>query len=286
MNASAYRPNHFVSLVKSCYDGDFYEQLPRLPFARAIVFLFLLSLLIAVSALVILAFFWSRLFPTQDAFLSDFDANFPKASLLYAEHQLTTDPSEILLFVGFDETARLRLLNEKPNNPSFRLQINTNLTLEEALETPPHAFGVYAYHDGFYLASDYQNQSFIYADFELDQQLSANKQLIGLLLKNGFPLAQEWLKNLFLITGPLLIFFYHFVGAWVLALLFSVYGIVMLLIMQKKVRFFFLLKLSFYASVPSLVIALATAFLGISIAYIPLLVYLAYYSYGLFVYEN
>jgi hypothetical protein len=286
MKSSPYRPGQFSSLTKSCYDSDFYMNIKNIPFLRALVFLFLFSLIIAAVALVTLAFFWSRLFPTQDAFVKDFQEQFPEVQVTFDGETLVSEPADITLFLGFDESARLRLLKERPYRQALRLQVNSSRPSEEALLDPPQALGVYLYQDALYLQTGFQTQAIPYETFEFDKQLSFDKSLLSIFIESGFPIAQEWLKNLLLITGPMMIFFYHFLGSWILALLFSLFGTVVLLLTKKRIHYFFLIKLSFYSSVPALLIALSTAFFGLSVPFVPLLVYVAFYGYGLHVYEG
>lgn len=285
MSSNPYRPRFFSSLVRSCYDGEFYERIREISFLRALFFLFSLSLVIAAIALVTLAFFWSQLFPTQEAFVQDFEDQFPEVQMSFDGTTFQSEPSEITLFLGFDETARLRLSQENNSHQSLRLQINTEKQLDDALQDPPQALGVYLYNDGLYAATGFSGQSAVYESFEFQREINADKKLLSVFIQSGFPIAQDWIKNLLLVTGPMMIFFYHFVGAWILALIFSLIGVMTLLMKKQKIQYSFLIKLSFYSSVPALVIAMATAFFGISVSFLPVLVYSAFYLYGLSVYE-
>ncbi len=286
MKKTPYRPGYLSSFVKSCSDTDFYHRIKDISLFRAIMFLFLFSLFIAVMALISLAFFWSQLFPTQEAFLQDFKDEFPEAQITFDGETFNSDPTEIILFLGFDEETRLRLTQDRPFRQALRLQVNSDRNMAEALIDPPQALGVYIFEDGLYLNTGFQSQQILYESLEFDRTLSFDKSLLAVFIESGFPIAQEWLKNLLLITGPMLIFFYHFVGAWILALIFSLLGSSILLLSQKKIRYSFLIKLSFYSSVPALLIALLTAFLGMSVPFMPLMVYMAFYGYGLWVYED
>jgi hypothetical protein len=286
MKPKSYKAGYLSILVKSCYDSDFYHRIKEVSLFRSILFLFFFSLLIAATALVTLAIFWSRLFPTQEAFVADFKEQVPEVQMSFDGETLSSDPSDITLFLGFDESSRLRIMKDRPFRQALRIQVSSERTLEEALQDPPDALGVYAYGNGLLANTGFQNQSFPYDDFEFDRQLDFDKTLLTLFIESGFPIAQEWLKSLLLTTGPLLIFFYHFVGAWILAILFSLLGMAALLLMQKRFYYSFLIKLSFFSSVPALVVALLTSFMGISVPFIPLLVYLSFYGYGLWVYEK
>lgn len=281
-----YRPSFFDSLLKSCYDTDFYKNISRIPFLRSLVFLVLFSICVGLFALAIMWVFWSQLFPSQQTLISDFDIAVPTIEGQFDGQSLSVEPSDITLLLGYDNQGQFRLSNESLFFEALQLQLHDELSLEEALKEPPSTPGAYLYKDGYILHDSLRNRSSLYTGFGIDQVIEFNKDQLTTLISGFYPLAEEWLKRLFTFLTPALVFFYLIFSSLLLGMFFSFYGLVLFLLLRRKVRILYFLQLSFYCIVPSTLFALITAFLSISVTFMPFIVYSIFYLVGLHVYQE
>jgi len=280
--ASYFTPGFFQSLVQSCYSTEFYHRIKSIRMRRAVGFLFLFSALLAALLLIFLWVFSDRIDVKTETVLEYYDEFVPDFDAQFENNSLQTIPPRMDLFLGYTTDRGIIVEKKESSSTSFIIRIDTDRTLSDAKNIDP---GFYAFRDGIFATNGYQSRTLSYNDFEFDEDISFSKQSLRPMLKLLIPRAIEWTKEALIRVGPVLVLLYVFIGGWIKAVIFSLLGMILLLITNKSINYPFLLRLSFYASVPGVLVFLITALLGIAVPYLPLIVYLLYYYYGLRAYQ-
>jgi len=281
-----YTPGFFPSLVGSCSSPEFYHRIKDISLKRAVVFLLLLSLLVSLVFFVLTSIYFSKHEVRSDEILKYYDQYLPDFEVIFSEGRLETIPSDFSYYFTIDENQELRLQTEQLTSSIFTVQINTQKTREELLGESPELSGVYVLQDAVVLYTGVQNTVVEYTSLEIPEGVAFSKESIRPLLEQQLPGILEWTRRVALQLGTALVFFYTFISSWILALFSSLFGALILLIRQKSIQYSFLLKLSWYAMVPAMLIMLLTHLFSISVPFLPFIIYLCFYYYGLMVYEG
>lgn len=282
---NTYRPGFFSSLVKSCYHGDFYRQISRISFKRSLGFLSILTLLVTIFSFFALWFLVQRIDFSEEKILASFDQAVPAFDAVYDDGILETIPENFELSLGLDPDGTILFEQGYQEDLPLLLRVNTSEDIPDDILTKQRFPGAYLYRDAIFVTGGYGGSSFPYAEFELPGSVSFTKDSLAQVLTLGIPALENWTRGFLLMTAPMVIFIYYFLSNLVIAVIFSLFGMLTLLILQKPIDYAFLIKLSFYAMVPAMVIALAIAVMGAPVMFLPLVVYFAYYCYGLWVFE-
>lgn len=282
-----YSPGFFKSLLDSCSSADFYSRVKDISLKRSVGFLLLLSLLVSITSFVLMSLYFSKYEDRSEEILQAYDQYLPPFEVMLSDGKLETIPSNFSLYFTLDENQEIQVQKEKMSSSIFALQIDTEKTREALLEQPtPPLSGVYVLKDSLVLYTGIQNTVLEYSSLEIPEGIAFSKETIRPELEQHLPIFLEWARKITVQFGTALIFFYTFISSWVLALFSSLFGMLILLIRQKPLQYSFLLKLSFYASVPALLIMLLTHLFSISVPFLPLIIYVCFYYYGLMVYAK
>jgi len=283
--SSSFRPGFFKSLYSSLASTEFYSKISLISFWRSVSFLIFFSLLVAVFSFLSLWYLMDRIELSPERVLTIYDEVIPDFDAMYENNTLETIPEQFELYFGLNPDGELMVMDNDAEALPLHLNIDTTQDIPEIPLDGEFIPGLYAYKDGFSVVSAFGGRSFLYEEFEMNGSLVFTKGSLRALLQAAMPMIAEFSRNFLLITAPLMIFAYSVVSNVFLALLFSIFGILILLIMKKEIRYSFLIKLSFYATVPAVLVAILTALFGISVPFIPMFVYAGYYYYGLAVYK-
>jgi hypothetical protein len=282
-----YSPNIFKILAESCYSTDFYSRVKDISMKRSIGFLLLFSLCVSIVSFVLMSLYFSKHQDRSDEILQAYDTYLPPFEVIYSDGQLETIPSQFSSYFTINENQEIELQEEKMSSSIFVLQVDTEKTSETLLTQQPLPLsGVYVMRDALVVYTGIQNTVLDYSNLEIPQGVAFSKETIRPQLEQHLPTFLDWARKIAVQFGTALMFFYTFISSWVLALFSSLFGILILLIRQKPVQFPFLIKLSFFSSVPAFLILLLTYLLSISVPFLPFIIYVCFYYYGLRVYER
>ncbi|MGE3278248.1 MAG: DUF1189 family protein [Candidatus Altimarinota bacterium] len=281
-----YSPGFITSLIGSSSSPEFYSRIKDISLKRAVGFLLLLSLLVSLVFFVLTSLYFSKHQVRSEEILGYYDQHLPDFEVILSEGRLETIPSDFSYYFTIDENQELRLQKEQLTSSIFTVQVDTQKTREQLLALPPELSGIYVLQDAMVLFTGIQNTVVEYASLQIPEGIAFSKNSIRPLLEQHLPAILEWARRVALQLGTALVFFYTFISSWILALISSVFGLLILLIRQKPIQYSFLIKLSFYAMVPALLIMLLTHLFSISVAFLPFIIYLCFYYYGLMVYEG
>lgn len=279
-----YSPGFFKSLIKGCYDSQFYAEIKNISFKRSIGFLFLFSILAAVVSCLLLLSYFSRHENFSRTILNAYDTHLPAFQATFRENTLEVVPPDFSLYLSVDQNREMKMQTTVSDSSFFVIEVDTAFSHSEFPE--PSLSGIYVLKDALLFSTGIQKSLISYKDLGIPSDITFTKESLRSILEQQLPAILSWVKKITLQIGTALIFFYTFLSSLVLALFSSLYGMAMFLIRRKSIRYLFLLKLSFYATVPASLFMLMTHLLAISVPFLTILVYLCFYSYGLRVYEE
>lgn len=282
----SYSPGFFKSLFESTYNPEFYQRIKDVSFKRSLGFLFLFSLLVSLVSFGLMSHYLSNFQDKKEKILQSYDEHVPAFEVILNENTLETIPSDFSYYFNVNENREFEFQADQIRSTVFTVQVDTQKTREELLTKPPELSGVYVLKDALVLYTGIQNTVIEYSSLEIPPGVTFSKETVRPILEEHLPSILDWGKKIILQAGTALVFFYVFISIWILSLFSSLFGMAVLLIRQNPIRYPFLLKLSFYAAVPALFIMLLTHLLSISVSFLPFIIYVCYYYYGLMVYRQ
>ncbi|MDP3976333.1 MAG: DUF1189 family protein [bacterium] len=282
-----YSPGFLQSLIKCCYSSEFYQKVKDIRLGRSVVFLFLLSFFTALAVGLLLITFFRNLDLNPDRIKEYYDTYVPAFEATFDGETLSTEPSHFGTY--FLEGGRgLEIVNEKTPNADFTFEVDSGRDVADVVADAPVPYGIYAFRDGVYVSDMIQSRAVKYSEMELQLPASftITGESIGEMLKGLTPMFLDILWKIVSLAGLAVTFLYLFLGGWIKAVLFSLLGIPILAIMRKELHYGFLIRLSFYASVPALLFWVITFATSTTVPFLPTLVFLGYYGYGLSAYRT
>ncbi|MDF2379056.1 MAG: DUF1189 family protein [Candidatus Gracilibacteria bacterium] len=274
------QPSLFSSLILSCSSTELYSQVSSIPWWKSLLFLVFYNFL---GALALIALLYSHLFTSgtlQQDILGIYDRIIPEIEGAYSDGNLETEPHELTAVIGIDEASDFYIqknpLKDSVLEYAFKLD-----TLKNISEHTESYIGISVYRNGVVINSGLGNQELAFSEIGIENDFLIT---IGSLRDHLSELLPEILESIRIFTitaGPLLLTLYFVFSGFFQALLFAFFGSFSLLIRKADFAYFDLLKLSFYAGVPSLLFLVVTHILGISISWMPVMIHICFYFIGL-----
>ncbi|MDP2691252.1 MAG: DUF1189 family protein [bacterium] len=282
----SYSPSLLKSLLLSCTDADFYRRIVQVSFWRSVSFLFLLSLLFAFISVFSVSFVFRSVNLTPEFLNELYRETTPVFSGSYRDSQLTVAPSSWKFFIGLNSSGQLISDNKRSSSTLLPVYFNfSDFGTEDATHRAQEA-GLYFFRDGLMFTDGEQSLTRQYSDLEMQLPENFDKASLEGFITQRSPALIDWLTDLATIMMPIMSFLYIFFGAIVLGFFFSFFGLLIFFFIGKTAPYRYFYQLSFSCLCPTLLVGVVTLVLGIWVPILPLLVYTAYYFYGLRVSEG